>query len=728
MPRRLDTADYPGLDPAEAGRLPNLIYGMVEGVRAHFIQSGATALLASDITGAQTTLEVEDASRFPTVPFTAQVGYERMLVTDVTVNTLTVSRGYDNTAARAHLRNKTLYEVRTEYVSLISPEPVKAINRVFIDGRRQIEGYTAYTGQSGDEHPAWPGKAVVAFSAGGWIGLQRGLDTDAASLREKGQSAQSVVQWASHPELVDGSGSSYIVISKTGTPMARVAFSDSDGVIRKQEYSVTVENTAAQEATIQVVVSDSQNGSAKSSRTVHVPASTKLTFKATELAGDWQRVLTLTPMDEDIRVFSISRTVLRMKLPQEDDALISISPAPLEVSDSRVDDGLDSGAVLSSGGRLSAWAGYSSTGPGEAFSQSHRAEIENTGGAPSVVRLVSAEPDGACHAVSIHTIGTSEVETIAHTHSVGGWDTMTRVVIETGEIEVRSLTKSVEYATEETLNERALAHSCSARAVIGDRITVDLEGIFDTDGSYGGAGTLVERPDHVISHFLTHQMGFDSGDMDTASFSAAGASYAAAVAGGYRFAFVIDRNITPSEFIRRLAFECRSTLRYTEGKWQLAFIPGAAPSAIKIISKGELAGAGAMFVFAKTPPGELANSITCRYKKNYSAGRGQSKWGALARVEDAASQALRGIFTLETELSAIRDKDTAEDVLAHMLVQSKDSLLLVRFPVFWEHFDLEVGDTIEISNDLYDGGRFFIESIERLDRFRAHITARQWWA
>ena len=727
MPRRLDTADYPGLDPAEAGKLPNLIYGTVEGVRAQIIQSGATALLSSDITEVQTTLELEDASGFPATPFTVQVGYERMLVTVVAGVTLTVSRGYDNTNARAHLRNKTLYEVRTEYVCLVSPEPVKDINRVFVNGRRQSEGYTAYTGKSGDEHPSWPGKAVVAFSAEGWIGPQRGLDTLAASSREKGQSVESAIEWASHPVLVDGSGSSYIVLSRTGTQMARVAFSDGDGVIRKQEYSVTVENTAASEALLKVAVSDPQDNSAMTDRMVHLPASAKLTFKVTELAGGWPRVLTLTPKDEDIRVYSINRNVTRLKLPGEDDALVSISPTPVEVSDSRVDDGLDSGAALSPTGRLSAWAAYSSEGPGEAFGQTHSAEVENTGAYEAVVRLVSAEPGGTCHASSKHTIGTGQVETLAHTHSNGAWDTMTSVVVESGEVEVRALVKSVEYATEETLSSRALAHSCSARAVVGDKITVDLQGALDIDGSYGGAGTLIERPHHVIEHFLIERMGFSSGDIDTSSFAAAGASYASAVAGGYRFAFALDSAITPSEFIRRLAFESRSIIGYASGLWKLDFLPDAAPSALKTITRGELAGSGAMFVFSKTPPGELANRITARYKKNYSAGRGASKWGALAKVEDAASQAIRGVLTLEKKLSAIRDKDTAQDVLAHMLLQRRDSLLFVRFPVFWEHFDLEVGDTIEIENDLYDGSLFFIEGIERLDRFRARITARQWW-
>jgi hypothetical protein len=49
-----------------------------------------------------------------------------------------------------------------------------------------------------------------------------------------------------------------------------------------------------------------------------------------------------------------------------------------------------------------------------------------------------------------------------------------------------------------------------------------------------------------------------------------------------------------------------------------------------------------------------------------------------------------------------------------------------RFPVWWEHFDLAVGDTIEIGNPLYDGRKFFIEEIRRLDEFRAQVWAVEW--
>jgi hypothetical protein len=34
---------------------------------------------------------------------------------------------------------------------------------------------------------------------------------------------------------------------------------------------------------------------------------------------------------------------------------------------------------------------------------------------------------------------------------------------------------------------------------------------------------------------------------------------------------------------------------------------------------------------------------------------------------------------------------------------------------------------VEIDNPLYDGRKFFIERIERLDEFRADVRAVEWW-
>jgi len=69
----------------------------------------------------------------------------------------------------------------------------------------------------------------------------------------------------------------------------------------------------------------------------------------------------------------------------------------------------------------------------------------------------------------------------------------------------------------------------------------------------------------------------------------------------------------------------------------------------------------------------------------------------------------------------------ADNVLAYILRQDKQPYLVVEFPVFYDHFDLTVGDTIELDNPLYDGRKFFIESIRRLDKLRAVATAVEWW-
>jgi len=69
----------------------------------------------------------------------------------------------------------------------------------------------------------------------------------------------------------------------------------------------------------------------------------------------------------------------------------------------------------------------------------------------------------------------------------------------------------------------------------------------------------------------------------------------------------------------------------------------------------------------------------------------------------------------------------ADNVLAYILKQNKQPYLVVEFPVFYDHFDLGVGDTIELDNPLYDGKRFYIESIYRIDKHEVEVIAIEWW-
>jgi hypothetical protein len=256
-----------------------------------------------------------------------------------------------------------------------------------------------------------------------------------------------------------------------------------------------------------------------------------------------------------------------------------------------------------------------------------------------------------------------------------------------------------------------------------DRFHAVVKGEPDTDGNYGGAGSLIERPDWVIKRFIVRHMGFELTDIDTASFSAAGTWYNS---NEYLFAYSLDRAVVPSEILKRLAFECRSTIKYRAGKWYLDIIPDAAPPAVKTISREELADPGAMFKFNRTPV--IANDLTARYKRNYSRLGTDSEWDGTVRASDSASRLKYGEYPRELEFGFIRGTAMAQDVLDHILLQRKESRLVVSFPVFYEHFDLSVGDTIEIDNPLWDGKKFYIEEVRREDKFRAWVKALEWWA
>jgi len=261
-----------------------------------------------------------------------------------------------------------------------------------------------------------------------------------------------------------------------------------------------------------------------------------------------------------------------------------------------------------------------------------------------------------------------------------------------------------------------------------DRFHAVVSGHKDPDGNYGGIGELIRRPDLVIKHFLVQKMGFSLDDIDGISFNSSGTAYANTfVSGGYKLDCVIGQKIRPSEFLKRLAYELRSTVSYEKGKWYLHGLPDSAPPALRTITKSELAGEGSKFIFSKTPITDIVNDLTARFKKAYSRLGSESDWDGTAKASDSASITKYGSYPKELEFEAIREQAMADNVLAYILKQGKQPYLVVEFPVFYDHFDLTVGDTIEIDNPLYDGKKFFIEEIKREDKFRAIVRAVEWW-
>lgn len=719
MPERLSPADYPDMDLADAGKLPNLGYGTVQGVRAHCILGGATTLLSTGITATQTSFDVDDGARFPAPPFVIQVASEKMQVGGLSGNTLSsVLRGYDGTEARAHGKGRTVFEARTDYVYLLSPEPLKAINQVYVDGIRQEAGYTAYTGQAGDEHADFPGRAVIAFPVEAEIGKQRNITETKNGRTGK---VEALVSASSHRDLAEDTG--------VGVPLKYgklwMAFAGS-GSITSQTYTASIKNLGEGDGVLRALVKELATGDIMRHERFLIPGSSKRTITLTQEGGDWLTEFSLIPYAGEFEVYQMKKTVTVLE-PPEDEQYESYEP-PVELS-SFMAAGMQDTPSLKPSGKALAWASYPATSQGAIDRQVHYAELQNLSGTDVAgVRLAVAGNTGRCLAFNEFSIGAGASVRIALWHSGGDWDALTRLVIISGEVRLERLWKEVFYVPSSATQEVEKPFTtASARVVIGQDVTVDAEWTMDPDGNYGGSGALIERPDLVMKHFIVKRMGFDLTDIDYASFSEAGTAYASAIQGGYRFAFLIAEDIKPSEFLKRLAFECRSTIKYDRGKWYLRCLPDTAPSPLRTIKKEELAGESEKFSFGKMPVVDIANDLTARFRRSYLPGDNGSVWLGVSRKSDSASMAKYGTYRKELEFGAIRLQGMADDVLGHILLQRKNPLLSVEFPVFYEHFDLGAGDTIEIDNPLYGGRRFCIESMRRVDKFRAVVKAVEWW-
>lgn len=707
MPAPLQAAQYPALDPAELGAYPPVGYGSVPSVPAPCIVSGSAMRLGADITQSSASLSVDDASRLPTPPFDIQIASERITVGSVAGNVLgALTRGVASTAT-AHAAGRTVFELRSEYVYLVSPEPVAAIHAVAVDGVAQAGGYTAYTGQSGSEHPSWPGRAVVSFSAGPWAARQRNLASAATS------SVEAAVLLASHAE-------SPARLSRKRSRAVWASFTGS-GTLTSQAYSATLKNTGATDAVIRALVKDTATDAVMAHDYVLVPASATIGLALSHDAGAWQTTLMLIHFagGSELEVTNIKKTVTTVN-PPELEQTATYSPA-VDISAFR-GLGIERTATLKPRGKGATWASYAADSYGSIKAQSHKVTVVNTGASAARARFVACSPSGALVAYAEFAVAAGVTVTQTLSHSGGAWDTMSEVIIQSGALRVDELVKEVTYLISGESSQDT--YSCTARAVIGDTVTVDADWAVDTTGDYSGVGTLIERPDYVIRHFLA-RMGFAPAEIDSASFSAAGAAYAGFISGGYKFGFVINEAITPSEFLRSLARQCRSIIRHARGAWKLSPVPSAAPSALRTISSDELAGAGAMFRFERVGLEELGNSLSASYARSYCGG---PSWLGCAGAADAASIARLGLIARTYEFPAIRHAATVQDVLAQQLRERASALLKVEFTVFYEHFDLGVGDTVALQNPIYNGMLFCIERIERIDAFRLRISALQWWA
>jgi len=165
-----DEDNYPDSDPDDWGKIFPIVYGEAKRVPFLGVDAGSMTTLSADITNVQTFINVSDATKYPQGGGTIQIDFEEITYGYISGNQfVNCTRGANATDAEAHDAGATVAELQSTYLYIMG-HAVKSIDTVYVINRNsdenvlQVGNYTLYTGQSGDEHASYPGKAVIQFN------------------------------------------------------------------------------------------------------------------------------------------------------------------------------------------------------------------------------------------------------------------------------------------------------------------------------------------------------------------------------------------------------------------------------------------------------------------------------------------------------------------------------------------------------------------------------------
>ena len=244
-----------------------------------------------------------------------------------------------------------------------------------------------------------------------------------------------------------------------------------------------------------------------------------------------------------------------------------------------------------------------------------------------------------------------------------------------------------------------------ADAAVRVPVTIDGKGVYDlaectglTDGEITGTDrTVLERPDHVVEFVQRVLAGRTAAEIDSASYSASGSTYATK---GWLLAGMLNREWGAGELLARLAAEATSDQFWEAGAHRLVY-DDPSPTADVIITDRDLIGEP---VLSLTERDEIANIVEAHFSRNYDAGLNtdrQEAFEGLAKKEAAASKTSFGGRPLQAELEFVRVQAHADDVAQRMIDKLKEPKWVARIPLAWtKAAALERADVIDPDIDL----------------------------
>ncbi len=237
-----------------------------------------------------------------------------------------------------------------------------------------------------------------------------------------------------------------------------------------------------------------------------------------------------------------------------------------------------------------------------------------------------------------------------------------------------------------------------------DDITADIEGVKD-DGSgtiSGVADALLERPDHVFKWSVLNLLGLPASDIDSASFTQAGAEFLGAIAGGYKLAGIIQAKADIKNIWRDWEKNCRAYFFWNLGKARIQLRPLNAVTLPftpdKIISDNMIRlkpNGQSVVQVERTPNRNIVNTIDLQYQRDWST----KEYESIENDSDADSVTRYGRREKpgDFEFDWVRVQVQATDLLGFFLAQHREPSDVLDIELFLDNIEIERGDLLSIS-------------------------------
>lgn len=691
----LDAATYPNADPDDIGKMLPQVWGTAKKVPCIAADVGVLTTISEDITSGSTTVKLTDASNMGASGIII-VDNEQIAYSGKAGDSLTgCTRAQNGTTATSHNKGASVGEIRSEYDYILGCA-VKAIDDVYVANVKQEAGvYTAYTGQTGDEHPTYTGRAVIKFDT--WPQIKREVDLSGTS---------------SEPNAYR---------EATNVPIGRVKALDKSGMVLDYDTRNSITFQTAPTGSLSNIYVE-YNFEFRHFGTIEQDYEFKLDGKliAAWKGGEFYQFVT-SPLKVSKAAWPTSAgksksfrdgnntgtafTVLSATVYARSDVsdfAVRGSNKSLEATNIPIGQASDFETVDASttitfpaqpAGTLSdieytySWD-FKSLGDPIFTGSGRHMTIDG-------VNVAWVDTDGSVTALMPSTFkvlkSAWETSTIKLKSVLDEWGRGQMLVIRSA---------SASYFTDSDIGNITLTGNSMADSIIGGSVSVDIQGYQDDAvGTYTGTpNALIDRPDWICKHILIDRCGLAASDVDSAgSYATSGTYYDNK---SFTLAPVILEPPSPRSLLQRIAYQSRSLQFWEAGVHHLVYIPDGG-EILKTIPSTRI-DIGQLWV-QYTQRVDIQNTLTSQYARDWSGYSDNIEADqSIVTATDADSVAKYGTLYGTYNLNYVTTSTMAQRVLDWILRIKDNPRLLIEMAGGYYFTDIERGDVIRFDDGLDD--------------------------